>query len=93
MKGGERNKAARPREMRLSSLHVRGINDEHRHQASTAVDQRPIYEDGKIASYINWPLNSFQNAQDITYHQFILSSIISCYMSVTIVKKNFKRPN
>jgi hypothetical protein len=53
MKGGERSKAARRREMRLSSLHVRGINEEDRQQSPSDEDRRPTYEDDKNSSYIN----------------------------------------
>jgi hypothetical protein len=39
MKGGGRRGAARRREMRLASLHVRGIHDEHSHQSFTEKEE------------------------------------------------------
>jgi len=71
MKSGERSKTARRREMRLSSLHVRGINEEGRQQSPSDEDRRPTYEEDKNVSHINWSLNSFRNAHDITYHQLL----------------------
>jgi hypothetical protein len=67
--------------MRLSSLHVPDINEEGRQLSPSDEDRRPTYEDGKNASYINWSLNSFQNAHGITYHAlfclptFLVSSL------------------
>jgi hypothetical protein len=84
LKGGERSKAARRREMRLSSLHVRGINEGGRQQSPSDEDRRPTYEDDKNASYIKWSLNSFQNAHDITYHKlFCLPSFLVSYLSLS----------
>lgn len=46
------DEAARRREMRLASLHVRGIHDEHSHR--NGAGQRPVWEDEEIANYVNW---------------------------------------
>ena len=84
MKSGERGKAARRREMRLSSLHVRGINEEGRQQSPSDEDRRPTYEEDKNASHINWSLNSFQNAHDITNHKlFCLPSFLVSHLSLS----------
>lgn len=44
LKDGERGEAARRREMRLSSLHVRGINDERRRQSRTNINEEAYVE-------------------------------------------------